>query len=255
MFSDRLCVSSAIRNADSSKDFNAQNLYQSFGTKFSIIRGGLSSKAVSILSSIHELQSEIAGGINRKLSDQLDSDSIYQRLRRERLAKIGETGSDTHSEVLAISAKMEQRQEKIKSTIIEDYSGQLDRLQKEAASFKVERFGFFIDVAGGLSLEFVNRTFNQSRLYNAGAWLTFGANYANGLSLMGIARFLQNPKKVFADDFGVVKIEDVSTFDAGGRLVYGQPSSRFSISSEAIYRSVLTKNTIAPSWRWVLNAI
>ncbi len=254
VFRQSFVISTAIRNADSSKDFNPQNLYHSFGTKFSIIRGHLSNRAVSILESIHELQAEIAHGINQSLSTSLDADSIYQKLKRSRQLKIAEKMDPNHPEVLAISSQMEKRMEKIKNNILSGYTADLDRLQKEAASFKIERFGFFIDFAGGASLEYINRTFNNSRLYNAGAWLTFGANYQNGLSIMGITRFLANPKKAFADDLGVLKNQDVSTFDAGARIIYSPDAGRFSLSTEALYRSVLTKNTIAPSWRWVLNA-
>jgi len=254
VFKQTFVISAAIRNADSSKDFDARNLYQSIGTKFSIIRGKLSNKAVSLLESVHELQAEIASGVNLSLSQKLEADSTYQSLKKNRQEKIAEKMDPDHPEVLAISAKMEKRMEKIKSIILSSYDETLARLEKEAATFKVERFGFFIDFAGGISLEYINRTFNNSRVYNAGAWLTFGANYQNGFSLMGISRFLQNPKKVFADDLGVLKNEDVSTFDAGARIIYNHPGSRFSLSTEAIYRSILTKNTIDPSWRWVLNA-
>ena len=255
VFKQTFVISTAIRNADSSsRDFDKQNLYHSIGTKFSIIRGRLSNKALSVLESIHELQAEIASGVNQSLSQKLEADSIYQGLKKERQVKLGEKMDPDHPDVLAVSAKMEIRMEKVKEQIISSYTEELAKLEKAAASFKVERFGFFIDFAGGLSLEYINRTFNNSRVYNAGAWLTFGANYQNGLSLMGITRFLENPKKVFADDLGVLKNEDVSTFDAGARIIYNHPASRFSISTEAIYRSVLTKNTIDPSWRWVLNA-
>ena len=91
VFKQSFVISTAIRNADSSKDFNPQNLYHSIGTKFSILRGRLSNKAVSILESIHELQSEIAGGVNRDLALQLDSDSSYQALKKKRQVKLAET--------------------------------------------------------------------------------------------------------------------------------------------------------------------
>ena len=253
-FRQSFVISTAIRNTDSSKDFNPLNLYQSFGTKFSILRGKLSNKAVSILETIHDLQSEIASGVNRDLAGQLEADSIYQALKKSRQVKLAETMDPNNPEVRAISEKMERRMEKLKSSIVESYDESLKKLEKEAASFKIERFGFFIDFAGGVSLEYVNRTFNQSRVYNAGAWLTFGANYQNGLSILGITRFMQNPEKVFADDQGTLKNEDISTFDAGARIIYTATGSRFSASTEAIYRSVLTKNTLDPSWRWVLNA-
>jgi hypothetical protein len=255
VFKQTFVISTAIRNADSSsRDFDKQNLYHSIGTKFSIIRGRLSNKALSVLESIHELQAEIASGVNQSLSQKLEADSIYQGLKKDRQVILGEKMDPDHPDVLAVSAKMERRLEKLKEQIISSYTEELAKLEKAAASFKVERFGFFIDFAGGISLEYINRTFNNSRVYNAGAWLTFGANYQNGISLMGITRYLENPKKVFADDLGVLKNEDVSTFDAGARIIYNHPASRFSISTEAIYRSVLTKNTIDPSWRWVLNA-
>ena len=91
-------------------------------------------------------------------------------------------------------------------------------------------------------------------MYNAGVWLNFGANYQNGFSLMGITRFFQNPDKVFTESNGTYNSANISTLDAGARIVYDHPGSRFSLSTEAIYRSVLTKNTIDPSWRWVMNA-
>jgi hypothetical protein len=255
VFKQSFVISTAIRNADSSTgDFNKNNLYNSVGTKFSILRGKLSNKTIAALESIHELQTEIAGGLNLQLSQQLKSDSAYQRLKKNRQNLLLETKDPNHPEVLAISVKMEKRQEAIKNKILLSYSEQLSSLQKQAASFKVERFGFFVDFAGGISIEYINRTFNNSRVYNAGTWLTFGANYKNGLTVLGITRFLHNPDKVFTGDQGNPETANISTLDAGARIIYNHPGSRFNISTEAIYRSVLTNNTIDPSWRWVLNA-
>jgi len=255
VFKQSFVVSTAIRNADtSSSDYDARNLYQSMGIKFSIIRGSLSKKTTTLLESIHELQSEIASGINLAISEKLESDSIYQSLKRARQIKLAEKMDPDHAEVVAISLKMEKRLEKIKASIVKTYTEELASLQKQAAAFKIERFGFFMDFAGGMSLEYIDRTFNKSRVYNAGVWLNFGANYQNGFSLMGITRFFQNPDKVFTESNGTYNSANISTLDAGARIVYDHPGSRFSLSTEAIYRSVLTKNTIDPSWRWVMNA-
>ena len=103
-------------------------------------------------------------------------------------------------------------------------------------------------------MEYVNKNFSNSRVYNSGLWVTTGANYKNGWTILGLARYLYNPEKIFADDLNTIKQSNVSTFDAGARIIYGHPDSRFSISTEAIYRSVLNKNTIDPSWRFILNA-
>jgi len=255
VFKQSFVVSTAIRNADTSNaDYDSRNLYQSMGIKFSIIRGSLSKKTIALLESIHELQSEIASGINQAIAEKLESDSNYQSLKRSRQVKLAEKMDPDHAEVVAISQKMEKRLEKIKATIVKTYTEELASLQKQAAAFKIERFGFFMDFAGGMSLEYIDRTFNKSSVYNAGVWLNFGANYQNGFSLMGITRFFQNPDKVFTESNGTYNSANISTLDAGARIVYDHPGSGFSLSTEAIYRSVLTNNTIDPSWRWVLNA-
>ena len=117
VFKQSFVVSTAIRNADtSSADYDARNLYQSMGIKFSIIRGSLSKKTTTLLESIHELQSEIASGINLAISEKLESDSIYQSLKRARQVKLAEKMDPDHAEVVAISQKMEKRLEKIMHT-------------------------------------------------------------------------------------------------------------------------------------------
>jgi hypothetical protein len=119
-------LSTAIRNADtSSTDYNARNLYQSMGIKFSIVRGNLSRKTTALLESIHELQTELASGINQAIFEKLESDSIYQSLKKARQLKLAEKLDPDHAEVLVISQKMEKRLEKIKAGVVKTYTEEL----------------------------------------------------------------------------------------------------------------------------------
>ena len=46
---------------------------------------------------------------------------------------------------------------------------------------------------------------------------------------------------------------NVTTLDGGGRLIFSNIDSKFQISSEAIYRSILTGRAFPSSWRLSLN--
>ncbi|MGF2413777.1 hypothetical protein [Ferruginibacter sp.] len=127
-------------------------------------------------------------------------------------------------------------------------------LKAYTRGLKIERKGPFLDFATGIALDFPDNKFNNSLVSKAGAWLTGGYENGNkGLSILAIGRYLFQPDKIFADDSGKIKAKNISTIDAGARLVFNGFEGKFSLSTEAIYRSVLKKNVIAPSWRLVFN--
>ena len=109
-----------------------------------------------------------------------------------------------------------------------------------------------------MSAGFFDKRFDNSSVNNAGLWTTLGYTddttaryYGSGLFL---ARLLYNPDKIFAKDNAPAEQKDIWTFDAGLRYIYSRPQSKFSASLEGIYRSVLSSNTIDPSWRIIFNA-
>ena len=120
---------------------------------------------------------------------------------------------------------------------------------------KIERIGLFLDFASGFALDFPDNKFDKSLVSKAGAWLTGGYESGNrGFSFLGIGRYLYQPDKIFADDSGKIKARNISTFDAGARVALNAFQGKFSLNAEAIYRSVLNKNVIKPSWRFTFNA-
>ncbi len=259
VFRQTFVFSTAVRGSDSSsKEYDPANFYSSFGIKFSIKRGSFSKRTSETLDTITLLAGQVASDVNATLKTTLDSSSEYQALAEARRNKlIANGGNMDDPEVVAISKKMTNLQESFRTKIIgekELLRSRLALLKQKAQSFKIERFGFFIDFAGGVTLEFVDKLFSRSNVHNGGAWLTFGGNYESGFSILGLARYLYNPDKIFADNAGVIKTSNISTLDAGARIIYNSPMSRFALSGEGIYRSVLNKQTIDPSWRLVVNA-
>lgn len=126
--------------------------------------------------------------------------------------------------------------------------------KKLASDFKIERKGLFLDLAAGIVLDFTYDFFNRSKVTKSGAWLTGGyENGSNGISSLAILRYLYQPDNISADNSGILLADDLSTLDAGGRFILSGAQGRLSLSAEGIYRSVLAANTVAPSWRFVLN--
>jgi hypothetical protein len=128
-----------------------------------------------------------------------------------------------------------------------------NRIKKIAATFHVNRVGWSWDINAGISASFRDKKLNNSSVYNAGFWQTFGYTGKKGSSFLGLIRFLYNPEKIFALNDSTNVFDNISTLDGGFRYVYSKPTSKFSGSVEAIYRSVLSSNTIDPSWRIVAN--
>ncbi|PZR27938.1 MAG: hypothetical protein DI535_08320 [Citrobacter freundii] len=259
VFRQTFVFSTAVRGNDStSKEYNPANFYNSFGIKFSLKRGSFSAATTAMLDTITLLAGQVATEVGETLKSTLDTSKAYQSLAEARRKILEQNGGNVNDTAfIAISKKMENLQEGYRSDIVQQHElvrSRLELLKTKAQSFKIERFGFFVDFAGGLTLEYVDKIFSQSNIHNGGAWLTFGGNYQSGFAILGLARYLFNPKKIFADDANMIKRADISTLDAGARIIYNNPKSRFALSAEGIYRSVLNKNTIDPSWRFVMNA-
>jgi hypothetical protein len=128
------------------------------------------------------------------------------------------------------------------------------KIKETASAFQTARVGFTWDIAGGISGLFADRRFNNSKVNNAGAWTTLGYTGEKFGSALFLLRLLYNPDKIFAKDNVVNNIGDIMTFDFGGRYIYSKPQSKFNASLEGVYRSILSSNTIKPSWRIVFNA-
>lgn len=129
----------------------------------------------------------------------------------------------------------------------------LESKLKKVSEIKLIRTGLFIDLAGGISYNFAETKFDNAKIYKAGAWITFGNEWETGHSLLGIARFLYNPDKIFADSKGIIQNKTVNTWDFGLRYNYQLCDTPLNYGFEFIHRGVASSE-IENSWRATLNA-
>lgn len=239
------------------------------GLKFSFIRPKWTGKTQKLVDSFYTLQA-MALDNYEKQKEVLFSSSIEYNKLLEELSRVNSLPSGTEGKeerILELNAQGKHIRDSIfrrpddkineQFSIIYDslFKSSVDELKKFSQSnLKVERKGGFLDFASGIVIDFPDDRFNYSLVGKAGVWLTGGYEGGNkGVSVLGVGRLLFQPDKIFADESGVINSSNISTFDAGARILYSSLKGKFTLSTEAVYRSVLKKNTIAPSWRLVFN--
>jgi hypothetical protein len=253
-FNQSFTLSAAVRvlEADEEDSLSLAKTKLAMGFKFSVLRGNVDKTGSDLLNDIVALQSIIINDAGDKIDSVAEEDSIYMNARARMREFADETGTRpnfTHWQSVAI-----QRKEAIAMTVLSGYEEQLTLLKTKAVSFRIRRVGWKVDVSGGLVLDFLDQRFTRSLVSRTGLWVTGGYEGETGWSFLGIARYLYNPDKIFADEQGLINSGDIHTGDLGARLIFSAPKSRFSLSSEAIYRSVLNDSPVGSTWRLTINA-
>lgn len=271
VFKQTLVLSTAIRTPDSAENkLNENSVYTAFGFKFSILRGEYDDSTKKALTEIKRIQDIKLRHLDEILTNykaNIDPEVVKLRQRREDLFKGIDVNNPTNEEknkikqILSssefkgiedtLSVKLKRFADLESTEIMKELD---EKIQRIASSFQTARVGLTWDVAGGISAEFPNKQFNRSKVNNAGIWTTVGYTFKRTGAVLGLIRYLYNPDKVFAKDNLANDISDISTLDAGLRYILSSPQSKFSCSLEGIYRSILSSNTIDPSWRVILNA-
>jgi hypothetical protein len=250
-----LVLSFAVKNTDSvSNNFNPESTYAAMGFRFSIYRGNYDSTTISQLRKIAILQQEKLALMKKNQTQVYDNlpqeiDSLKQA--RKNIFEGFDT-KDESKDNLLLGELLLKKASKLDSIIgvkieillddnkdAEQFTKIDSKIKELAGKFQLARVNFTWDIAGGISAEFRNKNFNNSKVYNTGIWTTFGYTWEKSGSLLGLIRYLYNPDKIFALDNQVNEINNISTLDTGIRFIFGISQSNFNCIIDAIYRSAL----------------
>ncbi len=232
-----------------------------FGAKFSLVRPSWSSSTLENYKNLSDLQSRLTDAVVLAQGD-YENDPLYikkladnEKIKKDK-GKQSPEYKAAQDELDALQGQLLQKYTKERiAAAATDTVNLYDKIKRSARDFTIERVGFFLDFAGGVAVRFPTNELGYSFADNAGAWLTGGYEGGNEkLSFYGIARYLYQPEKIYADTTGTISNKKISTFDMGTRLLYATKDDKFNLSAEAIYRSVLNKSIVDPSWRVVFAA-
>lgn len=227
------------------------------GIKFSFVRPKWTEETYRKYKHLSELQSRITEEVE-VADEEIEADSVYKEKVNER-RKVREKHGMNSPQYDAVNKEIELMRDSLldrfRTEKIIKNNATYTELKKQAREFTIEREGPFLDFAGGFAVRFPTNDLGYSFADNAGAWLTGGYEGGNqSLSIYGVTRYLYQPEQIYADPGNTISTKNISTLDFGARLLYAAKDDKFNLSFESIYRSVLNKSIIDPSWRLAFSA-
>lgn len=228
-----------------------------FGLKVALFRGNsidesYLNKINGLKSALKTLTSDLTGAVDTLLL----GDSHYQSLKALR-DSIMRNSSLTFSQRTSMTQPIRDQLAAIESntlkTVQGEKQGEFNALKGIMEDAQLTRYGFKLDLSGGLAVDYPNQNYDNGEVTKAGVWATTGWDWKDGTSVLAIARWLMHPDLTFTDATGGMSTANVTTFDAGARLIHNVATSNFEISAEGLYRST-SRSDIDPGWRVTVNA-
>ncbi len=255
-------ISFATKSVDSLGNVVSDDAFTtkfSLGFKFSIKRGEVSAATKQKLMEMRRNRTILATMFTTAKDSILDADTEFKATkdafmhRADSLDRLNISIQDD-SIAAMLQAKLVQRTQEVMTQVQEQLPEAFEKARKDASELKFERYGFKLDLAGGLVWDFPKQNVDSAKYATSALWLTGGWDLKSGLSILFIARYQHNPDKVFADPESVLRSDNIDTFDGGARLLFSNSTSPFACSLEGIYRSVLNNNDVGSTWRLAINA-
>jgi hypothetical protein len=265
-------VSFAMKNVKDSVK-NITNTTFGIGVKVSLFRGKINKKATDQVDSSYKVLSKRVSYITNNINSLIRNDTTFRKLLfdagNHKLDKADAASVDTISTIVltrikpdgsftkADSAKLISSLANIFKYFPHDpnLKAKLDPIKKNGESIDFSRYGWKLDLAGGISYYFPNQIYSNGTLNNAGVWLTGGYTaQKSNISMLGIVRYQYNPKQAYDDPSEILKQTDLNTIDWGGRILFATNDTKFSFGGEFVYRSIINSTVVKPSYRYDLSA-
>jgi hypothetical protein len=244
-----LDISVAYKNEKDSA--SNTNTTVGIGFKVSLFRGKINSKALKLVDQTYAMVSKL-------LSLQITERENYTKTHPEYLAISKNMYKYSDSVKKIMQARLQHIRDSLNTVVAtksEFAKNALDSIKKVGESIDFTRYGWKLDLAGGMSYFFPKQVYSNGGLNNAGAWLTGGYEEEEShISFLGIARYLYNPKQAYADPNDILKQTDLSTYDMGMRLLAASKNNKFTLGGEIVYRSVLNTSLLKSSYHYSINA-
>lgn len=265
----------AVRNTDNSQQdqIPVNSIFAAVGFKFSIKRGIPDATTISNFERTKKLLTQ-RNKTDKEIIRVVENSEKYQEFSLEKIKLLDALAQKKYNnrnfDQLSATEKYEilsdpqyklwensfrlWKEQRINYLVYED-NEELKANAEEIKSinFKINRTGFLWDFAGGTSLQFKEKQFNNSRIYNAGLWTVLGYAFEKSGTPLFLMRYMYNPKSDWMTTEDFKPEGNFSTFDAGLKYEYAPKDSKFTGSIEGLYRSFISGSDLKPTWKYVLN--
>ncbi|MDX1910651.1 MAG: hypothetical protein SFV22_04150 [Saprospiraceae bacterium] len=231
------------------------------GLKFSLLRGDLDDNHQRIFQLYQSLDS-----VNRLLAldasarcNADDSCRYYLRmvdsLSALPNAAANEAAINRYGQLWAGRNNVLQRDAQLSTPTV----NAIQQLKARTAGLKLNRRGFKLDFAVGAATNFLDQSFDYSKVARVGAWFTGGwvfepsPNKLNA-SILGLVRVMGNPDQLYKPaGMDTIMMDDNLFFDYGARVILHN-GKKFSFSSELLGRAPINNDALKSTWRFSVNA-
>jgi hypothetical protein len=264
-------LSFAVKNIDSvSTVLPLNSIYTGLGFKFSILRGNADDETLAKHALLKTLLTKNAKIIAQDTSDEEivknDEKMIEYKTGMDEMLKPA-NGDDEKEQRIMDTTVYKELEKKFNDRLVElepvmndvrkkankEYVENIAQIQAVQKDFRIVRTGFLLDIAGGTSVQFKNKEFGNSRIYNAGIWTVLGYATPKAGTPLLLVRYMYNPENDWMTTEGYEKIGNFSTLDAGLKYEYSPKDSKFTGSVEGLYRSFVSGSGMKPTWKFVVN--
>ncbi len=238
------------KNPDSSQ-------YKSMGLGFktSLFRGKVAPEFEKQRQELQKLVSIYHGKIAPAKTNFEETNSDYIKINT-RIIELRDLDSLTGEEEIELKSLTLERRELLKSfdqfyhdTLSSDV---LDKMKKIVSELDFKRYGWKVDFAMALKLDFPSESFTYSLVPKWSWWLTSGYESKSGFSILTLVRYNEYPQKLMLDENDEITFKTVGDLDFGIRLLL-EKFNKLTLSTEAIKRLPIAQSDDQITQRYDIN--
>lgn len=229
----------------------------SAGVHISLLRGHASEESREKLDRLGESLRNLSAGFDKALDSLRKADPAYVYLDSMLMATLlhGDLTFEQKEDITrSIREAMAQADERMTKELRETLKEEFESARTAAEEVRIERYGFKLDLWGAMAWDFPGMNFNRGQGSAAALWATGGYECPCGFSALGIVRYIYQRALPYPGDQGLIKYMNTEAVDAGLRLIYAQPGTRFSGGMESLFRQKVNIQDDPFSWRFTVNA-
>jgi hypothetical protein len=151
--------------------------------------------------------------------------------------------------------KINFRNKSVFDEAVKSLESQLETFKRLTSEIQFKRYGWKLDLAGGIVLNYPTQNFDYSLLTRYGAWLTGGYETKKAVNFLAVSRVMLNPAEMYLDENDSMQTADNLNFDAGAKIEWipNGGMSKFRLSGEGIYRTSFNNSAIKDRIRYTIN--
>ena len=220
------------------------SFYQTaFAIKFSVKRGSVGKEYEQWNAEVNSLLTAVTMAGSKLLVDTLKTDPDYQLYKALQNDSLIKSNANFLEQIGVLkTARREYLDSVLTLKLQETKVNEIEQLKKLAGNNDFERYGWKLDLAAGLVIDYPKNNWSNGTVSRFAIWATGGYISTEKLAGFGVLRFKNDYYSAYLNNDGVaIPNVNISSLDIGGR-VFKDFAKKFTISFEYALRMPVVYN-------------